>query len=225
MPGFPDEVVATGLDGLQERLAAYAASGLKFAKWRAVIRIGKAMPSQACIESNAHALARYAADCQAAGLVPVVEPEVLLEGGHSIERCAEVMASTFDTLFAQIDLLHVDHQALILKTSMALSGSQAPEQASVKQVAQTTIDVLTKHVPYDLAGIVFLSGGQSLEQATEHLAAITSLGKQPWPITFSFARALQSAAMHAWAGKAENVALAQQLFVEAVRRNSRALPH
>ena len=194
------EKVTEGLDGLRERLIEYKALGAEFTKWRAVITIGKNMPSEACIQANAHALARYAALAQSAGLVPMVEPEVLMDGEHTIERCYEVSAHMLKILFAQLAEHGVAPEGTILKTSMILSGTTCPAQADVDEVAEKTIQCLTENVPHNLAGIVFLSGGQSDEKATAHLNRMNQIGKNlPWPLSFSYGRAIQSAALKIWA--------------------------
>lgn len=222
LPEFEGETVTSGLDGLQARLGEYKAMGLQFAKWRAALKIGENMPSPAAVVANAHALARYAADCQAAGIVPIVEPEVTLDGDHTLEQCKEVLADVLDELFVQLDLMKVDLEATILKTSMVLSGKEAPQQATTDEVAAATVEVLTGHVPQNLAGIVFLSGGQEVEQATENLQAITNLGPFPWNVSFSYARALQIPAIEKWLGQPDNIPAAQEAFFERVKANSRA---
>lgn len=222
LPGFEDETVTGGLDGLQNRLKEYAEMGLKFAKWRAALRVGDGKPSPATVIANVHALARYAADCQAAGIVPIVEPEVMLDGDHTLDQTKEALAGVLDELFVQLELLKVDLSATILKTSMVISGKECPRQSTTDEVAEATVEVLTGHVPKELAGIVFLSGGQAVQQATDNLRAITNLGPHPWNITFSYARALQQPALEAWVGKAENIPAAQAAFLERVKANSDA---
>ena len=219
--GGTSEGVTAGLDGLPERLKEYRQMGLKFAKWRAALVIGDSTPSDAAIAANIHGLARYALDCQQAGIVPIVEPEVVHSGNFSIETCLEVTGKVLDVLFDELELLGVDLKATILKTGMVLAGSER-EQSSPEEVAQATIETLRQHVPHELAGIVFLSGGQTPTQATENLAAITQRGSQPWPITFSYSRALQEPMLEAWLGKSENGHVAQQAFLERVRANSEA---
>ncbi len=187
------EKVTEGLDGLRKRFAEYATMGAGFAKWRAVITIdGDSAPSAACIEANAHALARYAALAQEAGIVPIVEPEVLLDGDHSIERCYEASAQTLKALFAALANQDVLLEGLILKASMVLSGKDAAARADVQTVAEQTLKCLTENVPANLAGVVFLSGGQSEEEATAHLDAMNKLGGAPWPLSFSYSRAIQN---------------------------------
>ncbi|MDP3963279.1 MAG: class I fructose-bisphosphate aldolase [bacterium] len=218
----PNEVITEGLDGLRERFAEYAALGAQFAKWRAVITIGDGIPTVACIRVNAHALARYAALAQEAGLVPMVEPEILIDGGHSIERCAEVCAATWDALFAELKEQGVELSGTILKTSMVLSGNACPDQADVETVARMTIDALKTHVPAEVAGVVFLSGGQDDEKATLHLNAMHILGeKLPWPLSFSYGRGIQNPALTLWAQDTKNnVAKAQAAAVERSRANA-----
>lgn len=196
----PGEKITEGLDGLRERFSEYSAMGAGFAKWRAVITIeGKKTPTLACLTANAHALARYAALAQEAGIVPMVEPEVLLDGDHSIERCYEVTARTLDILFEQLQLQGVMSEGLILKASMVLSGKEAPNRAGAQTVAQNTLRCLTEHVPKNLAGVVFLSGGQSEEEATAHLNAMNKIGGAPWPLSFSYSRAIQNPVLAIWA--------------------------
>lgn len=221
LPGFEGEGVTSGLDGLPERLAEYHSMGLRFAKWRAAFTVTDTLPSDAAIAANVHALARYALDCQNAGIVPIVEPEIVHDGNFTIERAREVSARVLDALFEELALLGVNRQATILKTSMVLAGSKQ-EQSTPEEVAQATIDIFTHHVPHDLAGIVFLSGGQSPEQATANLQAITNLGEQTWPITFSFSRALQEPVLEVWGGQRENTSHAQQTFASLVQANSDA---
>jgi fructose-bisphosphate aldolase class I len=198
LAGFPGEVVTEGLDGLRERLKEYARLGARFAKWRAVIAIGEDMPSGTCIEANNHALARYAALCQEVGLVPMVEPEVLMDGEHDIDTCYEVTEVTLRSLFAALYDQNVMLEGTILKASMVVSGKDCPEQASVEDVAEMTVRCLKNTVPATLPGIVFLSGGQSDEDATAHLNAMNRMGPHPWPLSFSYGRAMQSAALKLW---------------------------
>ena len=193
-----------GLDGLDKRLAEYFKLGARFAKWRAVITIGEQMPSHTCIYANAHALARYAAACQAASIVPMIEPEVLLDGSHTIERCEEVTEATLRATFAALAAYNVAPEHTILKASMVLSGNTCKRQADVAEVAERTVRVLKRTVPASLPGVVFLSGGQSDLAATAHLDAMNKMGA-PWPLTFSYSRALQNSALKAWSGKAANV--------------------
>lgn len=222
LPGFEGETVTSGLDGLQDRLKEYADMGMKFAKWRAALKIGDGTPSPAAVIANMHALARYAADCQAAGIVPIVEPEVMLDGDHTLEQSKEALAGVLDELFVQLALLKVDLKGTILKTSMVLAGKDASTVSTPEEVAEATVEVLTGHVPEELGGIVFLSGGQSVQQATDNLQAISNLGPHPWNMTFSYARALQQPALEAWVGKTENIPIAQEKFLERVKANSAA---
>ena len=199
LAGFPGEVVTEGLDGLRERLAEYYKLGARFAKWRAVITIGEDTPSGTCIDSNAHALARYAALCQEQGLVPMVEPEVLMDGDHDIETCYEVTEVTLRSLFDALYQHNVMLEGTILKASMVVPGKNCAEQASVEEVAEATLMCLKSTVPAILPGIVFLSGGQSDEAATAHLDAMNRMGPNPWPLSFSYGRAMQQAALKLWA--------------------------
>jgi len=221
LPGFEGEGVTSGLDGLPERLAEYYAMGIRFAKWRAAFTVTDTLPSDAAIAANVHALARYALDCQNAGIVPIVEPEIVHEGDFTIERAKAVSARVLDALFEELALLGVHRKAMLLKTSMVLAGSKQP-QSSPEAVAAATVDVFSHHVPHDLAGIVFLSGGQEPLQATNNLQAITNKGAQAWPITFSYSRALQEPVIQAWSGKSENLSHAQDLFKKLVQANSNA---
>jgi fructose-bisphosphate aldolase class I len=208
----PGEKVTEGLDGLRERFAEYAQMGAGFAKWRAVITIdGTELPTTACLVANAHALARYAALAQEAGIVPVVEPEVLLDGNHSIERCFEVTAATLDALFAALKQQNVLLEGLILKASMVISGKDAPDRADVPTVAEQTVKCLKEHVPQNIAGVVFLSGGQGEEEATAHLDAMVRLGDLPWPLTFSYSRAIQNPVLKLWAAGDKDKATAAYL--------------
>ena len=218
----PGEKVTEGLDGLRPRLAEYFKLGARFAKWRAVITIGEAIPSHACIYANAHALARYAALCQEASIVPMIEPEVLLDGGHTIERCEEVTEATLRATYAAMAAHQVSLEHLILKSSMVVSGKDCPRQAGVEEVAERTLRVLKRTVPASQPGVVFLSGGQSDVSATAHLNAMNAIGGNPWPLTFSYSRALQNPALKAWAGKASNTAAAQQSFHHRAHMNGLA---
>ena len=222
IPGFPGEVVTEGLDGLRGRVKEYKELGAKFAKWRAVITIGDSIPSYTCLEANAHALARYAALCQEGGIVPIVEPEVLLDGNHSIERCQEVTEQALKITFTALYLQHIHLEGMILKPSMVVSGKDNPRQAGVDEVAERTIQCLKRTVPAAVPGIAFLSGGQSAVSATEHLNAMNKLGPHPWQVTFSYARALQDPAIKAWKGEAANVAAAQKIFYHRAKMNSAA---
>ena len=223
LAGFPGEVVTEGLDGLRERLTEYARLGAKFAKWRAVITIGEDMPSGTCIEANCHALARYAALCQEAGIVPMVEPEVLMDGDHDIEVCYDVTEATLRSLFGSLYEQNVMLEGTILKASMVVSGKSCSEQASTDEVAEATIRCLKASVPALLPGIVFLSGGQSDEQATAHLNAMNQMGPHPWPLSFSYGRAMQQAALKMWAKDMKtNFADAQKIVAQRARANGLA---
>jgi fructose-bisphosphate aldolase class I len=222
IPGFPGEVVTEGLDGLRGRLKEYKELGAKFAKWRAVITIGAGIPTYTCLQVNAHALARYAALCQEAEIVPIVEPEVLLDGNHTIERSQEVTEKTLEITFTELFLQRVRLEGMILKPSMVVSGKDNPRQAGVEEVAERTIQCLKRTVPAAVPGIAFLSGGQSAVSATEHLNAMNKLGPHPWQVSFSYARALQDPALKAWKGEAGNVATAQRIFYHRAKMNSAA---
>jgi len=215
------EKVTEGLDGLDKRLAEYFKLGARFAKWRAVITIGDGIPTHTCIYANAHALARYAAACQAASIVPMIEPEVLLEGKHTIERCEEVTEATLRATFAALAAYNVSFEHTILKASMVVSGNANARQAGVDEVAERTLRVLKRTVPAALPGVVFLSGGQSDVSATAHLDAMNRMGA-PWPLTFSYSRALQNTALKAWSGKSANVGAAQAAFAHRARMNGLA---
>ena len=219
----PGEKVTEGLDGLRERLAEYKTLGAKFAKWRAVITIGAGIPSEACIDANAHAMARYAALCQEAGIVPIVEPEVLIDGEHTIEQCYEVSVRTLEETFEELADQNVALDGTILKASMVIAGKKAPKQSGVEEVASETIRALKEAVPEGLAGVVFLSGGQGDEQATEHLNAMNKAGKLPWPLSFSYARAIQNPVLKLWAqNPSANVAKAQETLVFRSKMNGLA---
>jgi len=223
LAGAAGEQVTEGLDGLRERLAEYKKLGATFAKWRAVITIGKDIPSRYCIDANAHALARYAALCQEAGIVPIVEPEVLMDGSHSLERCFDVTERTLQTLFSELYRQRVRAEHLVLKASMVIAGKDCPQQASVQQVADATVQCLKRTVPAAVPGIVFLSGGQSDQLATAHLNAMNAMaGERPWPLSFSYGRALQAPALKAWKGQPANVAAAQKALFHRAKCNSAA---
>lgn len=223
LAGFPGELVTEGLDGLRARLQEYYKLGARFAKWRAVITIGDDIPSGTCIEANCHALARYAALCQEQGLVPMVEPEVIMDGGHDIDECFEVTEVTLRSLFGSLYEHSVMLEGTILKASMVLPGTTSGETASVDEVAAATLQVLRSTVPATVAGIVFLSGGQSDADATAHLNAMNQMGPQPWPLSFSYGRAMQSAALQLWSQDiANNVASAQQTVFARARDNGLA---
>jgi fructose-bisphosphate aldolase, class I len=217
----PGEKVTEGLDGLARRMDEYFKLGARFAKWRAVITIGESIPSMACIKANAHALARYSAICQEASIVPIVEPEVLLDGNHTAERSEQVHEDTLETLFHELERHAVSLEHVILKASMVVSGKENPKQAAVQEVAERTLRVLKRTVPAALPGVVFLSGGQTDENATAHLDAMNRMGA-PWPLTFSYSRALQAVALKAWRGQASNVGAAQKAFHHRARMNSLA---
>lgn len=217
------EVVTEGLDGLRERLQEYYKLGARFAKWRAVINIGESIPSGTCIESNAHALARYAALCQECGLVPMVEPEVIMDGDHDIETCYEVTEATLRSLFDALYQQNVLLEGTILKASMVISGKGCDEQADVEEVAESTVMCLKSTVPAILPGVVFLSGGQTDEQSTAHLNAMNQLGNLPWPLSFSYGRAMQQAALKLWAKDMKgNYAAAQKTVFERAKDNGLA---
>jgi len=222
IPNFPGEVVTEGLDGLRGRLKEYKELGAKFAKWRAVISIGDAIPTRFCLEANAHALARYAALCQEAVIVPIVEPEVLLDGNHTIERCQEVNEETLRITFAQLAEHRIHLEGMILKPSMVVAGKDNPRQAGVEEVAERTIRCLKRTVPAAVPGIAFLSGGQSAVSATGHLNAMNKMGPFPWQVSFSYARALQDPALKAWKGDSANVSAAQKIFYHRAKMNSAA---
>jgi fructose-bisphosphate aldolase class I len=223
LAGHEGETVTEGLDGLRDRYEEYAKLGARFAKWRAVYRIGKSIPSDACIDTNAHALARYAALAQEAGLVPIVEPEVLMDGDHTIDRCEEVTEAVLHAVFADLVTQGVSLEGMLLKPNMVLSGQDCGDQASVEEVALRTVRCFRRAVPAAVPGIVFLSGGQSDELATLHLNAINKVaGGLPWKLSFSYGRALQAAPLGAWKGAAGNVAAGQAALIERARANSAA---
>ena len=222
LAGFPGEQVTEGLDGLRERLAEYVSLGARFAKWRAVINIGPGIPTRFCLLANAHALARYAALCQEAGLVPIVEPEVMMTGDHDIQRCEEVTLAALSLVFSQLVEHRVALEGILLKPNMVLSGKECPEQATPQQVAEATVRCFRRVVPAAVPGIVFLSGGQTPEQATANLNAMNALGEQAWQLSFSYGRALQQPALQAWRGLASNVPAAQEAFHHRARLNSAA---
>jgi fructose-bisphosphate aldolase class I len=222
LPNCPGEVITEGLDGLGKRLDEYRELGAKFAKWRAVIDIGPGIPSFDCIRTNTHALARYAALCQTHGIVPIVEPEVLMDGDHSIERCYEVTEFVLKEQFQELYYQRVALEGMVLKPNMVISGKKASKRAGVEEVAEKTVKLLKACVPGAVPGIAFLSGGQSDEEATAHLDAMNKIGNLPWALTFSYGRALQAAPQKAWSGKAENVAAAQRAFTHRAMMNSLA---
>ena len=222
LPGFPGETITEGLDGLPDRLAEYYKLGARFAKWRAVIDIGAGIPSGAAVASNCHALARYAAACQEAGIVPIVEPEVLMDGGHDIDTCAEVTKAVLIKLYNELFALKVNLEGTILKPNMVIAGKKSGKKNSPEEVAEKTIRVFRETVPAAVPGIAFLSGGQSDEEATANLNAINAIGPHPWKLTFSYGRALQAAPQKAWSGKADNVPAGQQAFSHRARMNGLA---
>jgi fructose-bisphosphate aldolase class I len=222
LPGSANEKITEGLDGLRERLSEYRGLGAVFAKWRAVITIGDGIPTDTCLDTNAHALARYAALCVEAGIVPIVEPEVLMDGRHTIERCYEVTERTLHAVFGELFLQRVPLEQILLKPNMVLSGSECPTQANVTQVAEATLHCFRRTVPAAVPGIVFLSGGQSDELATAHLSKMNEQGGGPWELSFSYGRALQAPALKAWGGKPENVAAGQKALHHRAKCNSAA---
>lgn len=221
LAGHPNEKVTEGLDGLRARFAEYHELGARFSKWRAVITIGDGIPTDACLHVNAHALARYAALSQEAGIVPIVEPEVLMDADNSIERCQEVTSRTLHLVFEELDRQGVALDGMLLKPNMVISGKGCPTQAAPAEVAERTIDCFLGHVPAMVPGVVFLSGGQSEVEATENLNAINRLGG-PWPLSFSYGRALQASTLQAWQGREENVEAAQAVFLHRARCNAAA---
>jgi fructose-bisphosphate aldolase class I len=224
MAGHPGEKITEGLDGLRDRLAEYSQMGARFAKWRAEIAVGEAIPSRGCIEANAHALARYAALCQEAGLVPIVEPEVLMDGGHTLERCFEITAEVLRTVFNQLYTQRVMLEGMILKPNMVLPGKDCPKHESVEEVADATVTCLLRSVPAAVPGIAFLSGGQPYELASARLNAMNVRFKSrlPWALAFSFARAIQQPALEIWKGRQAHAAAAQQALYHRARCNSAA---
>jgi fructose-bisphosphate aldolase class I len=222
LPACPGELVTVGLDKLAERFKKYYERGARFAKWRAVIDIGADVPSMTAIHVNAHALARYAALCQAAAIVPIVEPEVLMDGDHDIDRCFEVTERVLSKTFRELFVQRVALEGMILKPNMVVPGKKSAKQVSVDEVAEKTIKLLKRWVPAAVPGIAFLSGGQSDEEATAHLNAMNRIGGLPWPLTFSYGRALQAAPQKAWGGRPENVAAGQRAFTHRARMNALA---
>jgi fructose-bisphosphate aldolase class I len=222
LPFSPGEVITEGLDGLRERLVEYRGLGAKFAKWRAVIDIGTAIPSYAALMTNAHALGRYAALCQEEEIVPIVEPEVLMDGDHDADRCYLITEWLLKTVFEQVYYQKVALEGMVLKPNMVVAGKKSKKRAGVDEVAEKTVKLLKACVPAAVPGIAFLSGGQSDEEATAHLDAMNRLGPFPWRLTFSYGRALQAAPQKAWAGKSENVAAAQRAFAHRAAMNSLA---
>jgi fructose-bisphosphate aldolase class I len=222
LAGFPGETVTEGLDGLRERLAEYYGLGARFAKWRAVIDVGAAIPTPFALEANAHALARYAALCQEASIVPIVEPEVLMDGDHTLARCEEVTDATLEAVFDALFSHRVRLEGMVLKPNMVIAGKKCPTQATAQQVAEATVRCLKRRVPSAVPGIAFLSGGQSEADATLHLSLMNRTGGLPWQLSFSYGRALQQSTLDAWQGKSANVAAAQRVFLKRARLNGMA---
>lgn len=222
LAGAEGELVTEGLDGLRDRLIEYRKAGARFAKWRAVITIGEGIPSDYCIATNAHALARYAALCQEQDIVPIVEPEVLMDADNTIEVCQEVTSKALKAVFDELRAQNVLLEGIVLKPNMVISGKKCPTQAGVEEVARRTVEVLREFVPEEVPGIAFLSGGQSDELATAHLDAMNRLGPLPWSLSFSYGRALQAPALAAWAGKTENLAAGQAAFIHRAKCNGAA---
>jgi fructose-bisphosphate aldolase class I len=222
LAAHPGEQITEGLDGLRDRLKEYYGLGARFAKWRAVINIGKDIPSDFCLRANAHALARYAALCQEAQIVPIVEPEIIMDGDHSIGRCEKVTAAALDALFAELQAHRVELKGIILKPNMVISGTKAKNRAGPKEVAEATLRCLKAHVPAEVPGIAFLSGGQTAEEATLHLSLMNQAGKLPWELSFSYGRALQAPALDAWRGKEANFASGQHALFKRAKLNSLA---
>jgi fructose-bisphosphate aldolase class I len=222
LPNCPAEVVTAGLDKLPDRLPKYYEQGARFAKWRAVIDIGAGIPSHTAIRTNTHALARYAAICQVNNIVPIVEPEVLMDGDHDIDRCYEVTEWVLKTQIEELYYQRVALEGMVLKPNMAIAGKKSAKRAGVEEVAEKTVRLLKACVPGAVPGIAFLSGGQSDEEATAHLDAMNRIGNLPWRLTFSYGRALQHGPQKAWSGKSENVAAAQRVFTHRARMNGLA---
>jgi fructose-bisphosphate aldolase, class I len=222
LAGFPGETITEGLDGLRERLIEYRSLGARFAKWRAVIDIAEGVPTPFGIEANAHALARYAALCQENDIVPIVEPEVLMDGGHSIERCEEVTNATLNAVFNQLFEHRIYLEGMVLKPNMVISGKKAANRASPEAVAEATVRTLKRHVPPAVPGIAFLSGGQSSTEATLHLSLMNRIGPLPWALSFSYGRALQDTALKAWGGNAATFAAGQKEFARRAKLNGLA---
>src|SRR5213595_1824057 len=216
------ETITEGLDGLRQRLEEYRELGARFTKWRGVISIGKNIPSEYCLWTNAHALARYATLSQEAGLVPIVEPEVLMDGDHTIERSFEVTSRTLHAVFTELRDQRVEPEGILLKTNMVLPGYDSPDQVTDEEIAHETVRCFLRHVPAAVPGVVFLSGGQSEEEATRRLNAMNAIGPHPWKLSFSYGRALQAAALKAWQGKEENLEAAQQAYYHRAKMNSAA---
>lgn len=222
LAGFPKETITEGLDGLRERLIEYHQFGARFAKWRAVIDVTDEIPTRFALDANAHALARYAALCQENAVVPIIEPEVLMDGAHSIERCEQVTEEVLQRVFDQLNRHRIYLEGMILKPNMVISGKRASNRARPDAVAEATVRVLKRYVPAAVPGIAFLSGGQSPEDATLHLSLMNTLGPLPWPLTFSYGRALQDDALRAWGGATANFRAGQEAFAKRARLNSLA---
>ena len=222
LAGFPGEQITEGLDGLRERVETYRELGARFAKWRAVFAIGQGAPTRTCIQANAQVLARYAAICQEAGVVPIVEPEILMNGTHSIEECEEATETTLSTVFYELLAHRILLEGIVVKPSMVLSGTECPVQAGVEEVAEATIRCFRRTIPASVPGIAFLSGGQSPELSTAHLNAMNVMGPQPWEISFSYGRALQDPARAVWKGEEANRKLAQEVFYHRTKCNGAA---
>jgi len=222
LAGFPGETITEGLDGLRERMAEYYKLGARFAKWRAVIDIGSGIPTSYAIDANAEALARYAAICQEASIVPIVEPEVLMDGAHTLERCEEVTNVVLDRIFSHLFAARIYLEGMILKPNMVIAGKKCAQRASPEQVAEATVRTLKRRVPSAVPGIAFLSGGQSPTEATLHLSLMNAKGALPWALTFSYGRALQEYALNAWGGKATTLTAGQQALAVRAKMNSLA---
>lgn len=222
LAGFPGELITEGLDGLRDRFKEYYGMGARFSKWRAVINIGDGIPTDFCLQANAHALARYAALCQEANLVPIVEPEVLMDGNHGIERCEEVTTRTLALVFQALKAHRVALPGIVLKPNMVISGADAPDRAGPEEVAEATLRVLKAEVPTEVPGIAFLSGGQSAEEATQHLAIMNGMGSLPWELSFSYGRALQAPALQAWHGREPQFKAGQDALLKRAKLNSLA---
>ena len=224
LPGFPGEKITEGLDGLRERLSEYRGLGARFAKWRGVIDVDVAsgIPSDYCLEAHAHALARYAALCQEQGIVPIVEPEVLMDGAHTIEVCYDVTCRTLELVFAALFRARIALEGLVLKPNMVIAGKKCAQQASAEKIAELTLRCFRAHVPAAVPGIVFLSGGQGEQEATRNLNAMNALGKQPWELSFSYGRALQQSVLDAWRGNPKNKEAAQQAYLQRAKLNGAA---
>ncbi len=222
MAGFPGETITEGLDGLRERLVEYRALGARFAKWRAVIDVGAGIPTAAALEANAHALARYAALCQETSIVPIVEPEVLMDGDHSIDRCEAATDAALESVFDALFRHRVRLEGMVLKPNMVIAGKKCPNQATAQQVADATLRCLRRRVPSAVPGIAFLSGGQSEAEATMHLSLMNRVAHLPWQLSFSYGRALQQSTLDAWRGLPGNVAAAQRVFLRRASLNGLA---